>query len=204
MISTEKINKNYKTWIALLKKYNCYSETLVEKYGELIKKASFSLNEDSGLCYEGSVIDVSVNRLASVAMSINDLIGDNSELGLQKVEKDSLIRVLLIQHISKCMILVEQTNDWKRKNGYLYDFNKNLNTSLKVGERSIFMCMECGIVLSEEEYEAIKIIDKDDEDKSIIFSSQLSNIIKMANDIVSFAGRKYYAKLNKAKKEVEE
>lgn len=204
MISTEKINKNYKTWIALLKKYNCYSDTLIEKYGELIKKSSFSINEESGLSYDGSMIDVSVNKLTPLAIGLNDLIGENSELGVQKVEKDSIIRVLLIQHMSKCMILVEQTNDWKRKNGYLYDFNKNLNTSMKVGERSIYMCMECGISLSEEEYESIKIIDKDDEDKSIVFSSQLSNIIKIANDIVSFTGRKYYCRLNKAKKEVEE
>ena len=46
-LTEEKINKNYLLWIEQLKKYNCYSEELIEEYGDKIKIASFSLNDIS-------------------------------------------------------------------------------------------------------------------------------------------------------------
>ena len=36
-LTEEKINKNYLLWIEQLKKYNCYSEELIEEYGDKIK-----------------------------------------------------------------------------------------------------------------------------------------------------------------------
>ena len=47
-ITEEKINRNYLLWIDYLKKYNCYSDSLIEEYGEKIKMASFAMNETSG------------------------------------------------------------------------------------------------------------------------------------------------------------
>lgn len=205
MVSNFQINKNYDVWIKLLKKYNCYSDALIEKYGDLIKKSSFSLNIDSGLCYEGSLLDVSLNKLPTNSLEIaKTILKINGVDEIDNNLKESIAKVCILQHISKCLIFTEQTNEWNRKRGYLYEFRKDLNTSLKVGERSIYMCMECGIKLSEDEFEAIRIIDKSENDDSLIYSSLLSNIIKTSNHFVNLLARMEYFKINQIKKQIEE
>lgn len=205
MVSNFQINKNYDVWIKLLKKYNCYSDALIEKYGDLIKKSSFSLNTDSGLCYEGSLLDVSLNKLPTNSLEIaKTILKINGVDEIDNNLKESIAKVCILQHISKCLIFTEQTNEWNRKRGYLYEFRKDLNTSLKVGERSIYMCMECGIKLSEDEFEAIRIIDKSEDDDSLIYSSLLSNIIKTSNHFVNLLARMEYFKINQIKKQIEE
>lgn len=205
MVSNFQINKNYDVWIKLLKKYNCYSDALIEKYGDLIKKSSFSLNTDSGLCYEGSLLDVSLNKLPTNSLEIaKTILKINGVDEIDNNLKESIAKVCILQHISKCLIFTEQTNEWNRKRGYLYEFRRDLNTSLKVGERSIYMCMECGIKLSEDEFEAIRIIDKREDDDSLIYSSLLSNIIQTSNHFVNLLARMEYFKINKIKKQIEE
>lgn len=204
MITTEKLEKNYRTWIGLLKKYSCYSDELIEKYGELIKNASYSTTTESGLCYQGSLLDVSINKLTKFGLEILSM-NLPEEFLLSKVNKDSLIRVFLLQHISKSILFVKNTDEWKRKHGYEYMFSQDLITSMKVGERSLFMCMECGIKLDETEFEAIRIIDKDEnDDKGSYYSSLLSNIVKITNSMVNYCSREYNKQLNILKNKIEE
>lgn len=184
-ITEEKRNKNYLLWIEYLKKYNCYSSRLIEDYGELIKNSSFAMNETSGGAYQGSLLDVILYTLCPIASHINDCAFGMNEKQKMKhhllhVEKESLMKVLLLQHISKADIFVPTSEQWKKNKGMYYDFNNNLATALKLGERSIFMCMKYDIELTEEEYDAMKILDKDD-DKTNSFISPLSEIVKIAN-----------------------
>ena len=93
-------------------------------------------------------------------------------------------------------MFILQTNQWKAKQGYLFDFNPNMNTCLKCGERTIFLCMKYGIELTEEEFEAIRIIDKEDSVANQ-YITPLCQLVKMANQLVSIELYRKYKEQNK-------
>lgn len=184
-ITEEKINRNYLLFIDYLKKYDCYSDTLIEKYGESIKVATFATNEISGGAYQGSLLDIVLNHLCVIAVHVNEgAFGTNQNNAIKHphlyVDKNKLMKVLLLQHISKAVMFVNATEQWKINKGMLYEFNPSLLSAMKLGERSLFMCMECGITLTEEEYDAMRVLDKD-EDKTNSFVTPLAELVKMAN-----------------------
>lgn len=190
MITEEKINSNYVLWIERLKKYNCYSEEMINEIGYKIKNASFSLSTSTGSAYKGSMIDTVLNHLCTIAYHINeDAFGLNSKQKNKhnslKVNFDTLMRVLLLQHISKAELFIEQNEQWKINKGYLYDFNNELSTSLKTGERSIYLLQKYGVKLSEEEFEAMRIIDKEEDFKNNSYMTPLSAIVKIANQFTA-------------------
>lgn len=188
-ITEEKINRNYLLWTEFLKKYNCYSEDLIKDYGEAIKVASFAMNETSGGAYQGSLLDIVLCNLCVIASHINENAFGINDKGKIKhpflqVDKNSLMKVLLLQHISKAELFVPSNEQWKVNKGILYEFNPDLQTALKLGERSIFLCMKYGIKLTEEEYDAMRICDKDEE-KNNSFISPLAEIVKIANQLTA-------------------
>lgn len=204
MLTAEKLNLNYITYCNKLKKYNCYSEQLISDLGEQLMNCSFSMNDDTGSAYQGSMIDVVLNHLCSVAYTINDVVfGPNGKFSSMRVNPDMLMRVLLLQHIAKAEMFVSTRDSWKIKKGMLYEFNSDLKTSLKLGERSLFLCQKYGIELQEEEYEAIRILDKTDDDKVLYFISPLCSIVRMANQFVTTEMRQNYNN-SKIKEEIEE
>lgn len=187
-LSEEIINKNYVTWTECLKNYDCLSDEMLEDIGEDIKNASWSLDVKNG-AGRGSMLRVVLKNLCTIAAHINDgAFGDNGKGGdkhqLLKVDRKSLMKVLLLQHISKAIIFTPTTEQWKKNKGMLYDFNNELSTTMKLGERSIFICMKYGIKLTEEEYEAMRIVDKDEE-KSYGFLNPLCEIVKIANQLTA-------------------
>lgn len=204
MLTTEKINLNYITFCNKLKKYNCYSEHMISEIGELLKDCSFSMNDESGSAYQGSMIDIVLNHLCSVAYNINEVVfGPTGKFNSMRVNPDMLMRVLLLQHIAKAEMFVNTRDTWKIKKGILYEFNPNLKASLKLGERSLYLCQKYGIELAEEEYEAIRILDKAEDDKAMFYISPLCSIVRMANQFVAVEMRQKYIN-NKEKEIVEE
>lgn len=190
MIKDDKINANFVQWVEKLKKYGCYSERLIQDLGEQIKNASFALNANGGAAYRGSMIDVVLHHLCKIAYHINEDafgIDTNQKYKHQfiKVNTNMLMRVLLLQHIAKAEMFIPQKQEWKIKNGYPYDFNDEMISPLKCGERSLFICLKYGIQLAEEEYEAIRIIDKEEEFKNSSFINPLCLIVKMVNYLAS-------------------
>lgn len=188
-ITEEKINRNYLLWTEYLKKYNCYSEGLINDYGDAIKVASFAMNETSGGAYQGSLLDIVLSNLCVIASHINENAFGLNEKGKIKhqflqVDKNSLMKVLLLQHISKAEMFVSSNEQWKINKGMFYEFNPNLATALKLGERSVFMCMKYGIKLTEEEYEAMKVCDKEEE-KNNSFVTPLAELVKIANQLTA-------------------
>ena len=123
-ITEEKINRNYLLWTEFLKKYNCYSEDLIKDYGEKIKVASFAMNETSGGAYQGSLLDIVLSNLCVIATHINeDAFGLNAKEKTKhaflRVDKNSLMKVLLLQHISKAELFVPSNEQWKINKGML-------------------------------------------------------------------------------------
>ena len=204
MLTPEKINLNYITFCNKLKKYNCYSEQMINEIGGQLKDCSFSMNDDSGSAYQGSMIDIVLNHLCSVAYNINEVVfGPTGKFNSIRVNPDMLMRVLLLQDIAKAEMFVNTRDTWKVKKGILYEFNTNLKASLKLGERSLYLCQKYGIELAEEEYEAIRIIDKSEDDKIMFYINPLCSIVKMANQFVAVEMRQKYIN-NKEKETIEE
>lgn len=195
-LTEEKRNLNFVLWTKKLKDYNCYSESLINELGEKLKNASFNMNEANGGCYEGSLIEVILNNLCTLGYHINELAFGLNDKGKRNhpflnVNTEMIMRVLLLQHISKAEYFVTQTENWKKNKGYLFDFNGELETQLKMGERSAFLCMKHGIQLSEIEFEAMTIVDKDDK----CFNShqnQLVVLVKTINQLVAVELQKKY------------
>ena len=188
-ISEEKINKNYILWLDCLKKYNCYSEDFINDYGDLIKNASFAMNKTSGGAYQGSLLDVVLGNLCVIAAHINEYgFGLNAKGVIRhpflQVDKNSLMKVLLLQHISKAELFVSCNEQWKINKGIFYDFNPSLLTSLKLGDRSVYLCQRYGIKLTEEEFDAMKVLDKE-EDKTNSFITPLAELVKIANQLTA-------------------
>lgn len=188
-LTEEKKNLNFVLWTDKLKDYGCYSESLINAIGEKVKNASFNCYELNGGCYEGSLIDVILNNLCTIAVHINEKgLGINEKGKIRHpflcVNTEMLIRILLLQHISKAEMFIANGEKWKRDKGYKYDFSGDLETQLKVGERSAYLCMKHGIDLSEIEFEAMTIIDKKEE----CFNSHitpLALLVKIVNQLVS-------------------
>lgn len=203
MLSEEKLNANYVKWVKCLEKYNCFSQTLIDEIGDKIKNAPFTLHENMGGAYQGAMIDVVLNHLCTLATHINEnaFNGGNENKPNHPnlyVNKFMLMRVLLLQHISKAEMFVQQEQAWKAKNGQFYDFNSELMTKLKTGERSLYMCQKYGIEFCEEEYEAMCIIDKSEENGDI-YSTPLSMLVKYVNKLTAIDIR--YKQIKKTKKE---
>lgn len=188
-MTEEKINKNYLLWTEYLKKYDCYSEELINDYGEAIRLGSFAMNDSCGGAYQGSLLDIVLTTLCVIATHINnDAFGLNSKEKYKHqhlyCDKTSLMKVLLLQHISKAEMFVPTNEQWKINKGMFYEFNASLPTSLKLGERSIYMCMKYGIKLTEEEFDAMRVCDKEEE-KNNSFVSPLAELVKIANQLTA-------------------
>lgn len=195
-LTEEKRNLNFVLWTKKLKDYNCYSESLINELGDKLKNASFNMNEANGGCYEGALIEVILNNLCTLGYHINELAFGLNSKGKRNhpflnVNTEMIMRVLLLQHISKAEYFIPQSENWKKNKGYLFDFNGELETQLKMGERSAFLCMKHGIQLSEIEFEAMTIVDKDDK----CFNShqnQLVVLVKTINQLVAVELQRKY------------
>ena len=189
-MSEEQLNANFIKYITRLKKYNCYSQEMIDDIGDAIKRAPYSLTLESGGAYEGGMVDIVLNRLCRLAYDLNtrgfgplDISNLDSPYSHPKlmVNTEMLMRVLLLQHIGKAEMFIPQPEAWKLKKGWVYDFNEEIKSNLKLGERSLYLCQKYGIVLNDEEYEAIRIIDREMDEKHLVMSSRLCVFVRMCN-----------------------
>lgn len=184
MLTEERINANYLTFINYLKKYECYSDEMITEIGEKIKNAPYSMQLDWGGAYKGGLIDVTLNILCKIGAQLNrNTLGNNGGEKIQHpllcVNQNMLMRVLLLLNIAKAEMFKENSSEWHKKNlGRMYEWVDN-KTKLKLGERSIFLCQKYGIKLEEEEFEAFLTIDNAD-DAGERFQSPLYTVVKAA------------------------
>lgn len=187
MLSQEKINLNYATFIEKMKKYNCYTPAMEndDSFNDRLKNGIVSITENSGGAYEGSLVE-SITRVARIAYSINEML-----LPEVKVPLDSLIRVCYLYQISKGLLFTKNDVDWEIKKGKLFKFIDN-NPAIKYGEYSLYLCSKFGIELSLYEYEAILSVDKVDDNQTIYFGNMLAQILRSANEIANTERRLNY------------
>ena len=204
-ISENKINEFYAEFISELNSVGVDTEKLVKFVGEdRIKQSPAGLEVKSGLACPGALLFLIINslkyakKLYSITTSekmVQTITGEQAqmvnELG---VNYESLVKVALLHHIGKAMIYEPNDDEWQvNKRGILYKWVDN-DTTINCGERSQYICQRCGIELSESEFEAMKINDKNNEDKfSMLHIQPLSMLVKQADELT-------YMRINLANK----
>lgn len=175
------VAESYSQWVEKLKEYDLYSESMIEELGEKIQKSPFTMQLRQGGAFEGGLTYTIINKLCVVGVKLNQLMELNN-MSVLTCDMRSLVRVLLIQHLAKAVMFELTTEPWKINKGDIYQFAPN-TVIMKLGERTIALCMKYGIVLTEEEMEAILLCDK--EDVNTLYASPMVNIVKSANTLTS-------------------
>lgn len=166
------------------------AESIIEELGgdNAVMNATYANTENTGLAYDGSFTET-VIALTVYAIKINDLLPEEKQ-----VSKESIAKVALLSQIGKVLLFKPQTNDWRRKNlGENYTYAE-LDGAIRVGERSILIAMNSGVKFTEFEFEAMRIMDKQNENGdnySKYFSGTLSMVIKQANEMIEVIKRKH-------------
>lgn len=178
MLTEEKINFNFVTFVKRLKKYKIYTEKMEsdEEFNLRLKNATAFITADTNLAYDGSLIEHIID-ITSNAISLNNTLLDKI-----KVDQDSLIRTCLLHQISKSLMFVKNDVEWEIGKGKLYKYSDNL-PAIRCGEFSIYLAMKYGVELSVDEFESILSMDKKDDDQKKYHKSVLSTLLEVANDL---------------------
>lgn len=189
-MATDIALKNYDNYYKGLEKTigSELADGIIDALGgpEKVAEAPFFNLDESGVAYEGA-FSRSVIRLIKIAYNINDTLPDHL-----RVDERSINKVCLLSHIAKVQLYLPNDNNWEVTNrGMVYKFNNNLKGALRVGERSLLIAMNEGVKFTEDEFEAMRIMDKDgaDDNYSKYFSSPLSMVIRHANEMLDYINR---------------
>lgn len=191
----ETLDSNYKTYKTLLERAigKELAENVISFVGgdEAVNKASFGTTDISGTAFEGSLVQITL-ELMNMAIAINDMLPENL-----KTDKKTIGKICILSHIAKVIMFTPNDKQWEITNqGKIYKFAE-LDGALRLGERSLLIATNAGVLFTPIEFEAMRILDKVGENDSMtkLFASPLSTVIKMANELISL---KYRNTLNKS------
>jgi len=189
-ITEEKINLNFVRFIKMLKKYGAYTDKMDEdnQFTDLLKLAPSHTKDETGGAYDGGLIEY-IMSITDYAKKLNENILSEGD----RIENGSLMKVCFIHQIAKAKEYRANDIDWEIKKGYLYKFNDGL-PALKTGEYSTYLCAKYGIELTEDEYEAILSIDKEDDLQTKLFGNMLSRILRVAIEFANVERKKNFIK----------
>lgn len=192
-LTEENFNKQWVMFWGNMKSVNLAEHWNEEELKEELKNAAGALSMDTGLAYPGALIS-HINMMTSIAERLAKMVcGTFPEIASQ-----SLIKVCLIQHLSKIEMYEPNDNQWEiEKRGMTYKFAET-EGCLKFGERSALNALNRGVKLSPIEFEAICSLDKDGEEaknrKYVV--NILSTIVRQANELAYAIERERFNKLN--------
>ncbi len=174
-LEQEKIVANTKKYFDTATKLGFMNEELMKFLGESFIKAPASTMADLHNAFEGGLID-HLLRVGSYAVKFNNALPEE-----ERVDQNSLLKVCLLHQIGKANLYKPCESEWHRKNqGKMYEFNNDL-VSMRVSERSLYYAMNNGVKFTEEEYSAIIMFDKTDDQMAQYHNSTLGELLKMSN-----------------------
>jgi len=160
ILTEEQKTKNLHYWINGLNSVGVETDCIVSKYGTLLLNAPLSEQHSTGTAYEGALIDKSF-RFSKIAKGYNDIL----PVELQQ-NKDTITKVCLLSSVGKAVMFIPCKEKWKNDRGILWDFTER-HSALRTNQLTLFILSQCGIVLEENEYEAIDNLYSLDDDKYI-------------------------------------
>lgn len=180
-----KKEKNLILFFKRLESIGIDTRLLSEKYSAKLKDCPMGTTVSTNLAYDGALLDKILRHFTPKALQILDTIDENI-----RPTKEQVMKISFLHKIGLCNMLIKNTNEWEVTNRgikYVYAPSK---VALKTGMRSILICQECNIPLTEEEIEAMIVLERNEDDtQAKFYSSPLAVIIKMTNDIVNLENR---------------
>jgi hypothetical protein len=170
MLTIAQLENNKKKFLETNVKYNIFTKELLGFLGEDIYTSPYSSSLNMMGCYPGGLLH-HVIKSCRYSIKLNEILSDH----LQK-PIESIVKVVFLCQIGK--VFMFKLNDGPPIGNKMYDFNDDI-VRLHVGERSAYYALKYGVKLTEEEYQGIINIDKENDDKMAkYFSSTLSLIVK--------------------------
>jgi hypothetical protein len=127
---------------------------------------------------EGSLLHIVLRTLTPYAIKINDLLPDNL-----KVDTNSLVKVCLLSHLSKCKMFIPNDNAWEVTNRAMtYKFAPS-EVSLRTGIKSLILAQRMGVEFTDVEVDAMTILDRDADLQAKYFSTPLATIVRQAYEL---------------------
>ena len=172
-MDSKKIEKNREKVLEMNENYKIFTKELIEFLGDEYFLAPASASLDLYNCCPGGLVAHSL-IIAKYAVNLNNLLPDKV-----KIPIETLIKVSFLSQIGKAFLYVNNETEWEIRQGKIYTYNDL--TPMTIGERSLMYAMRNGVILSDDEYQAILYSDKDDYSKiSKFLLSPLTQIIRMA------------------------
>lgn len=174
-LAPEQIIKNAQKYFDTANKLGFMTDELTAFLGQDFIKAPASTAENLHNAFEGGLID-HLLRVTSYAIKFNNALPEKD-----KVNQDSLMKVCFLHQIGKAKLYTPNESEWHKKNlGKMYNFNDKL-VSMRVSDRSAIYALANGVTLSEEEYQAIIMFDREDDKMAEYHNSNMGDLLKMAN-----------------------
>ena len=192
-LTEENFNKQWVAFWGNMQSVNLAEHWNEEELKEQLKVAAGALSLETGLAYPGALI-CHINLFTSIAERIAKMVCGT----FPQISKEQLIKICLIQHLTKIEMYEPNDNQWEiDKRGMVYKF-ADTEGCLKFGERSALNALNLGVKLSRVEFEAICSLDKDGEEaknrKYVV--NILSTIVRQANELAYAIERERFNKLN--------
>ena len=170
---------NFDLFIKKLNQLGIETNALVEGIGEKLKNGTFTLNSESGLCGDGTLIESTLKVLTPYAVKLNNLFPEEI-----RVDQNTLVKVCLLHQIAKAVRLVPNDNQWEiEKRGLIYKYAPN-QPSIRTGLHSLILAQNFGIKFTAEEAEPMTVNDRDlSDDQARWHSSLLASIVRQANEM---------------------
>ena len=192
-LSEENFNKQWVTFWGNMQTAGLSRYWNEETLKKALETATCALSIETGVAYPGALIS-HINLFTSIAERITKMVCGT----FPDISREQLLKVCLIQHLSKIEMYEPNDNQWEiDKRGFLYKFAET-EGCLKFGERSALNAMNAGVKLSPTEYEAICSLDKEGEEaknrKYVV--DILTTIVRQANELAYAIEKEKFNKLN--------
>lgn len=172
MLTIPQLEHNKAKFLESNEKYGIMTKELLDFLGDDLFTAPASSALSMVGCYPGGLLNHTI-RACKHAIKVNEILPESLKQPIA-----TIVKTVFLSQIGKVFMFCPSTNEWQIKQGKMYEFCDDA-IRLRVGERSIYYATKHGVNLTEEEFQAILNLDKDDEDKMAkYFSTSLTSIIK--------------------------
>ena len=166
----------------------------MEKLKTELLSSPCAVSEEMGTAYKGALL-IHINMVMALAQRVAKMIS-----GTFEIDENTLLKSIVIMHLSKRLVYVENDNDWEIKNrGLMFKFAKGVEGCLKGGERSALEALNNGVKLTPIEFEAITCLDEDVEASKKPFLSIYTTVIRQANELAYAIEKERYNKIKNSK-----
>lgn len=178
MINNEIQNKNLSLFFDKLKQVGVDTTQMESELSESLFNAPFTNLNDHGMAFDGSLLHIVLRTFTPYALKLNDLLPENI-----KVETNTLIKVCLLSQLAKAKMFIPNDNTWEVNNRAMpYKFAPS-DVSLRTGIKSLLLSQQMGVTFTEQEVDAMTILDRDQDLQAKYFATPIATIIKQAYEL---------------------